>query len=62
MKANVLFHRLKQFHHLLLCQPYCLILQLDVKLGLDVLGLVNDNLVLEFLLFHSGLFLFFTEV
>lgn len=62
MLADVSFTGVKQLHHLRLCQPYRLILQLHVKLGLAVFGLVDDDFVLEFLLFHSGLFLSATKV
>ena len=39
--------RMKQLCHLCLCQPHGFILHTDIYLGLSVLGLINDNLIVD---------------
>ena len=39
--------RLEEFTHLSLCQPHSISFQLDIKLGLAILALIDDDLVVQ---------------
>ena len=44
--------RLEEFTHLSLCQPHGFSFQLDIKLGLAILALIDDDLVVQVDLLH----------